>query len=101
MECSRELFLIMYFVILVLCECGEELNNSIVSFCVHALFHEWLPLLELEQKGDCVVFHVFNGKQSSSHRATMTLMIFTVDMSFDFDFCNYLKLSKEQDLFMF
>jgi hypothetical protein len=38
----------MYFVISVLCECGEELNNSIVALCVYALFCEWLPLLELE-----------------------------------------------------
>jgi hypothetical protein len=39
----------MYFVFSVLCECGEELNKSIVILYVHALFHEWLPLLELEK----------------------------------------------------
>lgn len=32
----------MYFVILVLCECGEELNISIVSFSVHTLLLEHL-----------------------------------------------------------
>ena len=48
MECSKEQFHIMYFIILVLCECGEELNNSIVPWCVYAMFHEQFPLLEHE-----------------------------------------------------
>jgi hypothetical protein len=48
MECYRELSLIMYFLISVLCECGEDMNNSIVVLCMYALFLLWLSLLDIE-----------------------------------------------------
>jgi hypothetical protein len=48
MENSREISSLMYLEFSLMYECEEELSSSIVV-CVHTLFCECFPLLEIEQ----------------------------------------------------